>query len=162
MRLGNLLFSVVHLFVVVFVFSIGALLLGASYSMAFRISFVETVLEQPLLFTLLGGACTLLGFFLLIGFYAMHRRRYLTFEMNTNKTRIDESIVKDYVADYWNSQFKRKVLDVVFHPKQKLEVIADLPDVEETTLKRVEDELSVLLARRLGYERDFQLTIIES
>jgi len=162
MRLGNLLFSVVHLFVVVFVFGVGALFIGIPYSPSFGNLVSESISGQSNMFTLLGGGFLLLGFILLVSFYAMHRRRYLTIEMNYNRARIDESIVKDYIADYWSNQFKRKVSDVVFHSNQKLEVIADLPDIEEETLKRVEDELSVLLARKLGYERDFQLTVVES
>jgi hypothetical protein len=55
-------------------------------------------------------------------------------------------------------------LEIIFHPKQKLEILTKLPEMgdKEILLKRIENELGVLLARKLGYKEEFILTLHEA
>jgi len=85
--------------------------------------------------------------------------------MKTGKIAIDEAVALEYLQNYWNEVFPKKQIatEVVFHPSGKLEVIADLPleklEKPEILLHRIQNELGVLLSRRLGYEKEFLLTV---
>ncbi|MCI5052541.1 MAG: hypothetical protein MRY21_05330 [Simkaniaceae bacterium] len=166
MRPQNLLFSIVNLFVVLLIMGLGLLCIEVPHSPNVRELVLGLLTESQWVFTAFGYGLLGFGTLLLVGFFMMNRRRYYTIQMEHNRLRVDESIIKDYVRDYWKAQFQRPddILDVRVGAKQQLEVIAHLPKVEEQAklLERIENELGVLLARRLGYEKDFLLTIVES
>lgn len=85
--------------------------------------------------------------------------------MKGAKVVIEEAIIKEYVEGYWKEIFhiERPDLKVIIHPTQRLEIVTKLPKAgdPEEVLKRIENELGVLLARKLGYEKEFTLTIHE-
>ncbi len=133
--------------------------------MTFRLALETLLMNDTPLFTHIGIGITSLGVFLLVGFYLLNKKKYLTFKMNGSRILIDEAIIQDYLKQYWKETFPHYEIhsEVVFHYPQKLEIIAQLPKMEEEEkqhlLLRMQNELSVLLARKLGYEKEFFLTI---
>lgn len=167
MRFGNLLFSIVHLMISLFVLFFGALLVGLYYAEGLRAFLANLLYDKPLIFFSIGCFLVFFGVIMLIGFYFMNRRKYYQLKMETSKTSIDQSIIKEYVETYWKEVFPnyRGHIEVVIHPKQKLELITEMParaGDDETLLARIQNELGVLLARKLGYEKEFILTISEA
>lgn len=168
MRRGHFLFSAAHLFVVFFIISVGTLFCSIPYSPQFQFAFVRLVLHEHAFFMIVGAIFLFFGIFLLIGFYALNKKRFFQIEMDHCKTLIDESIIKEYIVDYWKESFPvlNPHLDIVIHKGQKIELITSsfpptLEENEESLLRRIQEELSVLLARRLGYEKEFLLTIVQ-
>jgi len=163
MRPGQIVFSAAHIFVVFFILALGAFFISLPNAPDFRSAFFDLLSSHPSFFVGLGTSLLVLGGALLIGFYLMNRKRYFQLSLNCSKTLVDEDIIRDYVEKYWKTSFSTSVDNVIVHGKKRLEVIASLPkDADDTSLERVQDELGLLLARKLGYDSDFVLTIRES
>lgn len=168
MRLGNLLFSAIHLFVVFFIFILGVMSLLVPFSPGLRFSMTYLLAEQSSIFLWIGSFSVSLGTLFFIGLWRLNKKRYLQIKMQHNQTIIEEAIIKEYVQSYWKEMFPsiEPAFDIVIHPHQKLELITqNFPSLEEeqkeSLFERVQSELGVLLARHLGYEKDFFLTISE-
>lgn len=166
MRSSNLLFSGVHLLVTLFVLTFGLILLIMPYAEGFRYGIAEFFMARPAMLFSLGLMVFGSGAFLMLGFFFMHRKRYFKLKMQCGKTEIEESIIKEYVREYWESLFPKKnyELEVVLGQSQKLEIVTKLPeslDDSSQLLERIKSELGVLLARKLGYEKEFVLTITD-
>ncbi|MCH9630947.1 MAG: hypothetical protein S4CHLAM37_09580 [Chlamydiia bacterium] len=165
MRTSNILFSVVHLFVVLFIIAAGIFFIMLPSLSSFRVNLASLLTEGSAFFVKLGIAFLSFGFLLLTGFYFLNRKKYLKLKMGCGKTLIDEAIIKDYLKNYWQEVFPGQEVqsDIILHFPQKLEIIAQLPKIKEeekdTLLARVQNELGVILARKLGYEKEFFLTI---
>ena len=169
MKNGHLLFSAVHLIVTFFIIASGLLSMSLFFNQETRFRLAHMLEnEGASLFFAVGVAVTFVGVMLLIGFYMMYRRRYYKIRMNCSKVLVDQSIVKEYVSDYWSKLFpgEKLFLDVAFGANQHLEVITQVPRLEkdqrELVFKRVENELGVILARKIGYEKEFVLTVCEA
>lgn len=165
MRTGHLLFSAVHLFMVLLILAFGVFFLVLQGSSVMRLRLEELLVGQGAFFTNIGVALLIIGGLLLFGLYQLNRQHYLTLKMSGSKVLIDEAIVRDYLRQYWKETFPHQEIssEVVMHLPQKLEIIVDLPQMKEEEkehlLSRMENELGVLLARKLGYEKEFFLTI---
>ena len=45
-------------------------------------------------------------------------------------------------------------VDVVIRKGQLIEILTQLPQLQETMLERIESELSILFQKRLGYQKE--------
>lgn len=82
--------------------------------------------------------------------------------MGSSKVLVEEAIIQDYIKGYWRQIFPNEPsnLEVIIHPKQTIEIVTKFPNiVSEVILNKIQNELGVLLARKLGYEKEFVLTI---
>lgn len=152
--------------VTLFVMAFGLCLVIMPYAEAFRYGIAEFFIARPAMLFSLGLVVLGSGVFLMLGFFFMHKKRYYKLRMQCGKTEIEESIIKDYVKDYWESIFPGKPfeLEVVLGRSQKIEIVTKLPQGKEDSkelFERIKSELGVLLARRLGYEKEFVLTITD-
>ncbi len=165
MRTGHYLFSIVHLFVVFLILLFGGFCFFLSKSSEARV-YLSLVIEgfSEGFFTL-GVSLVTTGSLLLVGLYLLNKKSYIKYKMDSNKTLIEESIVEEYIQTYFQELFPKfdTQLEVVIHGPKNLEVIANFPNMEEKDhdrlLHRVQNELGVLLARKLGYDKDFILTL---
>lgn len=168
MKISNIIFSAVHLFITFLMMSCGCLFLWIPYSKNTQYSAVHLILNESHLMMKIGLSLIALGFVLFGMLYFLNRKRYFQIKMKYSKALVDEAIIKEYITDYWKEAFPKlkPKLDVMIHPNQKIEVVtSSFPDVDEEikedVFNRVQAELSVLLSRRIGYEKDFTLTICE-
>ena len=171
MRLENALLSLIHLISLIFFIGLGCFLLSAAASYPLR-GQMEMLMQsmlnlvEPKSLTVLGliflGYGLLLFCLLLMGY----RKAFLRVSLKGSKVYIDRAIVEDYVLDYFKTLLgaKNPPLEVIFHPQQRLEILTKLPDSEdkELLIQRIENELGVLLARKLGYKEEFILTLHEA
>lgn len=183
----NSLFSAVEFLIVVVVLMSGGFLMALPWAPAARFKLATFFAEQESFFLLLGAVIFFIGLILLIGFYSMNRKRFFQVEMKASEKQTLESIGKPHegsiasfatsslVAEdlilsilsvYWKALFPREELmtNVFIHRDQKIELIAEIPKLEEETqkvlLEKVEKEIGALLSRQIGYEKDFLLTIV--
>ncbi len=166
MRSSNLLFSCVHLTVTLLIIAFGLSLVIMPYADGFRLSLAQFFEAKPAFLFTLGLLIMGSGVFLLVAFFFMHKKRYFKVGMECGKALIEESIIRDYVAHYWESIFPGKPydLEIVLSRGQKLEIISTLPRgtaISEELFERIRRELGVILARRLGYEKEFILTVTD-
>ncbi len=165
MRSSNLLFSCVHLTVTLLIIAFGLSLVVMPYAEGFRLSLAQFFATRPAFLFSLGLVIMGSGIFLLVAFFFMHKKRYFKVGMECGKALIEESIIRDYVFHYWESVFPQRVYDLeIVLGGQKLEIISTLPKgvtVSKELFEQIRRELGVILARRLGYEKEFILTITD-
>ncbi|MCP5490895.1 MAG: hypothetical protein H7A42_07275 [Chlamydiales bacterium] len=168
MRSGNILFSAVHFFVILLILSLGGLLLALPYAETFRFQLAYYIYERPDLFKLIGAITLGFAVLLFLGFYLLNKRRFITVKMGPAMTQIDEKVVQDYVQDYWNEKqpSEEGVVDVVVQKGEILEIIVPIPknwegEVEEH-LVQLQNDLGDRLSRRLGYYKEFYLTLSDN
>jgi hypothetical protein len=166
MRTGNVLFSAVHFFVVLTVMALGGVCVAVAKIPLVQASLSYFISTHPEVFFPIGIAAFVLSVILLVGLYAMNRKQYLQVVMQSRNTSVDESLIGKYVSKYWQGLFPdyNYTAKVLVHPNQKIEVIAEIPQMEEDEqielLERVEGELGSLFAKHLGYDREFNLTVV--
>jgi hypothetical protein len=165
MRTGNLLFSAAHFFVALFIISLGIFFLALPYADEFRFFATHFIHNKPELLKLIGGLILGTGVILFSALYVLNRHRYLRIKMGPAETLIDEAIIHNYVSEYWREMqpYEDAQIDVMVQKGEVLEIIVTTPKnwegkVEEH-LMRLQDDLGDRLARRLGYYREFYLTL---
>ena len=168
MRSGNLLFSAVQFLFVVGVLCTGSLFLALPYAPHVRVKLANFILEQGELFLPLGILLLSLGVALLIGFYWMYHRQYYKVQMKqpAYKTEIELELLRSSI----NASLKqllpkeRVTAELLLHPGQKIEVIAEFPrmpeEQHETVLEKLEEEVGKLLASQFRYEKEFFVTVV--
>jgi len=166
MRSENLVFSAIHLMMTMLVIVVGFSFLMIPFAPNFRMSVIELLCDKPKTLMVLGFGILSLGVALFVGFYNMHKKRYLKVDMGCTKTQIEEEIVREYVYNYWKSIFPEDKFDleIILTRNQKIEIVTQIPKTSksfEEIFSRVRNELGVLLARQLGYEKEFSITITQ-
>jgi|GEM_PF-906847 len=169
MRNGHLIFSFLHLLVVFLIIGMGLFLISLAYIDHVRM-FLLYALESAnrLHFTFIGLIVLAVGLLMLLAFYVMYRQCYYQVLMSgTNKTSIDLQLIEQTVKRFWSDKFShdQHILDIVMHPNQMLEIIAEVPIMnfkeEKKILREVESELSEILKNTLSYEKEFLMTVVK-
>ena len=153
-----------HLFVALFVMVLGASIMTLPIAPNLRLICYELISENSLLLVYIGAGFVAFSLILLVSFWALYRKRYYTLEMRGCQAKIDEALIRAYVEDYWKNSLKieNTNIDIVVHANQQVEIITSKAPFElddEKMVDRVQNELGILLARRLGYEKEFLLTV---
>ncbi len=165
MRTGNYLFSLVHLFVVLLMISMGLFFVFLPTSPEFRFVLARLLSESSAVFPKIGFSLVGFGVLLLFGFYILNKKSYIKYKLSCHKTVIEEAVIEEYVKKYFKEIFPKQdvVSEIVIKGPKSLEVVACFPEMQEkekeNLLQRVQNELGVLLARKLGYEKEFFLTL---
>jgi hypothetical protein len=169
MRNGHLIFSFLHLIVVFLVISLGLFVIAAAYFDHIRIFLADLLLNmnKPYI-TLLGLMILGGGLLMFLAFYVMYRQCYYQVLMSgTKKASIDLHLIEQIVKRFWGDKFALDecILDIVMHPNQTLEIIAEIPSMafkeEKKMLREVEKELGELLKETLAYEKEFLMTVVK-
>jgi hypothetical protein len=171
MRLESVLLSLIHLFSLIFFIGIGCMALSAAVSTPLRgqveylMQWAQQLLE-PKTLAIVGFLFVSYGLILFVLLLLGYRKSFLRVSLKSSKVLIDRSIIQEYVSNYFKTLLPNEnpPLEIIFHPKQKLEILTKLPEMgdKEILLKRIENELGVLLARKLGYKEEFILTLHEA
>ncbi len=165
MRVGNILFSAVHFFVIFLIFAVGAMFLALPYADYFRIQLINLLLHPAENCLMIGGGIMGFGALLFTLLYVMNRRRFFQLEMKGAKIEIEEKVIRDSVSTYFKELFPEDdpIKNVVVKGKSMVELFLSLPhEKEEEFYEQVEEELGALLARRLGYHSPFSVTFVEN
>ncbi len=156
------IFSIVHFLFVLLVLGAGILLVLSSFLTNIQNLAIHFLLQYPNLLVSVGAFLVLFGLILFSGFYNMYRVRYYKIKMGASKVLVEEAIIQDYIKGYWQQIFPNELpnLEVVIHPKQTIEIVTKLQNQASTALfEKIQNELGLLLAKKLGYEKEFILTI---
>jgi hypothetical protein len=157
-------FSAIHLLFVMLVLGSGLLLLLSDFISNIQNIAIHFLLQYPNLLISIGLFLFFFGIVLFCGFYNMYKLRYYKIRMGASKVLVEEAIIQDYIKGYWGQVFPNEPhnLEIIIHHKQVIEIVTKLPNVpKKPLLEKIQKELGLLLARKLGYEKKFILTIIE-
>jgi len=87
--------------------------------------------------------------------------------MECDKLTIEKSVIEEYVHRFFAEIFPEKdpVYDIVLGKENELDIVVELPSFpvheKKAFFLRVQNELGSLLARKIGYQSPFTLTIVE-
>jgi hypothetical protein len=158
------IFSAVHLLFVLLLISGGVLLILSAYMKNVQNNFIHLLLEYPDFLFSVGLGISFFGIILLFGFYSMYKQRYYQIKMGVSKVLVEENIIADYIKNYWEEVFPNQLadLDVIIQPKGVIEIITKFPNQNsEMFLEKIQNELGLLLAKKLGYQKEFILTLLD-
>ncbi len=163
MRIENLLFSAVQFFLVLVITCAGLFFIALPWAPHVRFTCSAFLAQRDDLFIPLGvlllGAALILG----IGFYFLQRKAYFQVKMSPS-VHVEKELLCALLDTYWKKRYPEDKLktDIILHPDQKLEFIAELPFLKasesQKLLKEVELEVGRLILQQLGYKRDFLFT----
>ncbi|MDN3505253.1 MAG: hypothetical protein P0S95_06745 [Rhabdochlamydiaceae bacterium] len=164
MRFTYYLSSMLHVFVAFFVMIFGASIITLPFAPNLRLICYQLLQEGSPLLIYIGASFVAFSIVLIACFWAMYRKRFYTLEMKGGEAQIDEALIRSYIEEYWKKSFniKKNCINVIVHSNQQVEIIASKAPFElddEKMVSRVQNELGILLARRLGYEKEFLLTV---
>ena len=126
------------------------------YAAIFRLSCAQALMDHPFLFQKAGVSLLFLGSLLLIGLYFLNRKSYLQLKGKGYQVEIEQTVVRALAFDYFHKIFQASSyeVDVVIRKGQSIEILTQLPHLQEKMLEKIEGELSVLLQKRLGYHKE--------
>lgn len=163
MRIENLLFSAVQFFLVLVTFCAGLFFIALPWSPHVRFLCSAFLAQRDDIFIPLGALLLTVAVILGIGFYFLQRRAYFQVRMST-AIHVEKELICQLLEVYWKNRYPEENLktEVVLHPDQRLELIAELPFIKNTEsqklLKEVEIEIGRLIYQQLGYKQDFLFT----
>lgn len=119
------------------------------------------ILERGDLFVPLGIFLCSIGAVLGISLFFWQKRPYFQLQMKP-PVEIEIEVIQGLLQKYWNTTFPQDHLktDAVIHSDQKIELMAELPfeEIPKKFLSKIENEVGHLLAKQLGYKREFLFT----
>lgn len=163
MRIENLLFSAVQFFLVLVLACSGLFFIALPWAPHVRFTCATFLAERDDFFIPLGGLLLGIALILGIGFYFMQRKVYFQVRMSP-AIHVEKALLRTLLEVYWNDRYPDEKLktDVVLHKDQRIELIAELPQMKsaepEKLLVEVELEIGKLMLQQLGYKRDFIFT----
>lgn len=167
MRTEQSLYALIYVFLLLLFGMEGVLLFLIPFSSSLQRGVASFLATPPWYSSYIGGGVFLLFLLLLVFSWVMHKKRYIRMTMECDKLAIEKSIIEEYVHRFFAELIPGKdpVYDVILGKENELDIVVELPSfpVEEKKafFIRVQNELGVLLARKIGYQSPFVLTIVE-
>ncbi len=165
MRTGNLFFSAVQFIFALLVLLVGGVIVGLQYAPLLRERLAVFFTSPSVNFSLFGAFVALFGVLLLVGFYWMHRGTYYTVAMGRDSIDIDPAVIQGYASDYLKTLFPDSdlSLEVLVKRRQKIELHVQLPPLEEqeAMLEQIEQGLSQVFEKHLGYFKKFSFCVLQ-
>jgi hypothetical protein len=154
------IFSLLHLFSVLTFLMAGVVFVLARVSPVIRLKISDFFLVHFEKCSLLAFWCFTAALVFVFSFYLLERGRFLSVRMGVS---VDLEVVKTAVAECLEREFAHKILltDLTMDEKAILEMGVSLATLEgrEKLLESTEKALKVLLSKRFGYKKPFDLVI---
>ena len=159
------LFSAVQFLLVVVVCCTGLFLIALPWAPQASQKCAAFFMERSELGIPLGSFLLVVGVILGVGFYFLQRKAYFQITMMP-PTEVDAHVIQGVLDHYWQKNFPGQQLktEALVHPDQKIELIAEFPLISEAQvpqmLQEIEHEVGLLLASKLGYQKEFLFTFL--
>ncbi len=168
MKSGNLLFSAAQFVFCVLVILLGGFFIGLEHAPMLRYSLADFFSRSQAPFSFIGYFILSGGFMLLISFYFMNRGHYYQLKMGKREVYIDPAIVQGYIQEYWSKIFPEHNLDISVSITRSqvivIQMAVEIPPLSEerqqAVLEKAESDLEQMLMKRLGYQKEFFLSVL--
>lgn len=134
------------------------------YSPTLRQEALSHLMDQSATLFLFGFCCIAIGGALLVNIIAQSRRKYYRYTIGTNNISIDESIIEQYLTDYWKEAFPDQ--EIPYRLKltdNSIHVMVDFPaeknEMSKEAIEDIKSDLRHLLDNTIGYTAPFCLSI---
>lgn len=161
--LYKLFSSLISVLVTLFFILLGIICLIFPWSEMMKSAVTEFILHNSLAISLMGFAVLAVGLARLFYISSGIKPTYYHFRTDSKAVWIDETIIQDYVDNYWRNLFpKGAVANKVTLKNNKIFLSADLPYVpsneQKDMIQKIQKELSDLFSLILGYKNSFTLS----
>ncbi len=160
----HVLYSLISLAVAFFCLMLGAISCLVLWSPKVRTDLVQFILEDSLIIFLFGFCFFLIGATILLQVFFHMQKRHYSIRSKNNSIYISEEIFQEYLNSYWKQLFpKNEIPNEIALKKNKVHISAELPFMpihqQKAILQRIENDLSELFNRLIGYRKEYVLSI---
>lgn len=153
----NALASILHLFGVFSFGAAGIVSLCLYYSPSARVKAIEGLFAHPELALTVGLIFWAICLLMTLGFFSLHRGKYLRLKMGTRKVDVDISVVQTAIEKCLKAHGNEATLiGIIAGAENRLEVEIQ---AQEVFAKKLEGEITTLLQKKLGLLNPFYLTV---
>ena len=152
MRQGDVAFSAVHLFVVAFLFALGAMCLVIAASETVRFNLSQMIFHSYELLWQIGLIIVGTSILLFSALFFLNKKRYLELELDSPAS-VSRPLLEELLLTFFSERFPQNTphSDVNI-TKKGIEVVASIPDISSDLLESIELELPAFLSTNLGKE----------
>jgi hypothetical protein len=165
MRVKEALTAALHLLVVLCWFSLAAFFVLLVFRPDWRLIGMDWLADRPVQFYWVGAGFALVGIFFVGAFYLLGRGKVARISMGAPGVSFDRKILNCIVNEFFASRFPHLTLktDVSLLPHNELEFAMEFPSMEERRrdelLRSIEQQLTLFLRERFGYNQSFILCL---
>ena len=161
--MGHLLYSLISLIIALFFVMLGLIAMILPWSVEARTDLVQFILEGSISLFLFGFVFMAIGLGIVIQIVLAAKKQYYHVRSGSNPVWVDESIIQDYLDNYWKRIFPRSSIPSKLQlKKNKIHVTADLPFIphgeQKELLEKIKKDIQELLSKILGYQQPFYLS----
>ncbi len=161
--MNNIFYSLINLFIGIFFILLGIISAMLPWSTGIRTSLIQIILENSVVIFLFGFCFLVIGALIVVNILLNARRNYYHLRASACKVSIEETVIQDYLDNYWKQVFPQsKIASKLFLKKNKIYLTADLPYVplteQKIVLERIQTDLGELFLSYLGYRQPFYLS----
>lgn len=157
-------YSLITFFIAIFFVILGILGVVIPYSPSLRQEALSHLLDHSPTLFLFGFSCTAIGIALLANIITQSRRKYYNYTIGPNNISVDESIIEQYLTNYWkeifpdhDTPYKLRVKENIIH------LTVDFPIEKEEFPKggveEIKNDLRHLFDTTIGYTSPFSLSV---
>ncbi|MEI8124845.1 MAG: hypothetical protein WCG42_03745 [Parachlamydiaceae bacterium] len=160
--MNNFFYSLINLLVAVFFLAIGVITLITSWSTATQTTLVQLIIENSFSISLFGFAFIVIGVSVIAHIVINAKRNHYYIKSENLEISVDSAVVEQYLSAYWKQLFPQKeTSSKVSIKNNKIYIFVDFPHLPKSAqkqfLERVQNDIYNLLAKKLNYEKEFDI-----
>lgn len=162
-KIGRFCFLTISFILGAFFLLVGCYGILISLSSFLQAQLIDLIIDQTLILSLFGLGLALIGLSILIYAIFQSKRRYYDIRAGQALVTVDESLIQQYLQNYWHEQFPRHSVPSRLKIKKKaIHILADLPSLpqeeQKAFLDRVQKDFAAIFGHLLGYPHEVYLT----
>ena len=159
----NLLYSLISFIIAVFFVLIGVISILIPWSENVQGILVNFILNDAIAISLFGFAFIVIGLTIVIDILLNTRRSYYTVKSGSFSVSVDETVLQQYVTQYWKKSFPSQDIPSRLTLKNnQIHISVDLPyearENQRPLLEQINSDLQREFAEYLGYEKQILLS----
>lgn len=165
MRTSSVLLSAFHFIMASLLLMAGILSLGIGKVPHMKLMFWKFLESNPSLFSVLGTSLIAVGSLLFVILFTIYKRVFYQVKMNSQDIQVNPRLIEAYVKGCIQEVFPERpsYCEVVVRKDQTLEILTKLAscsiEEHEKALSLLEKKIGDLLKQKVGYEKEFFLTV---
>jgi hypothetical protein len=143
----------------------GILFLGIGKVPHMKLMFWKFLASNPSLFSVLGTSLIAVGALLFVIVFTLYKKVFYQVKMNAQDVQINPGLIETYVKKCMQEVFLKSpsYCEVVVRKDQTLEILTKLSsssmEEHEKALALLEKKIGDLLKEKIGYQKEFFLTV---
>lgn len=160
--MNQFIYSIITFIIGIFFVLVGLVCLILPWFPAMQQTLIQFILEDVLAFSLFGAVLVLVGVALILYLVFNARRRYYYVRTEALSIAVDETLFRQYIAQYCKKLFPEKEIPYRMQLKRgKLYISFDFPpyplEEQKPFLEKIKNELQALFLEKLGYRDQLYL-----